>query len=88
MEFGSIEYNRPMWRSPAGPVAFAAFVDTARAWRRAGDLVATPLIVDIGIGLRLRPPAMGGALRIDIARGVRDGRMRASIGVLQKWPKR
>jgi hypothetical protein len=88
LEFGSIEYNRPMWRSPAGPVAMAAFVDTARAWRRAGDLVATPLLVDIGIGLRLRPPAMGGALRIDVARGVRDGRMRASIGVLQKWPKR
>jgi hypothetical protein len=88
LEFGSIEYDRPIWQSPAGPIAIAGFVDSARAWQRAGDLVATPLLVDAGVGLRLRPPAAGGVLRIDLARGVRDGRMRVSIGLLQKWPKR
>ncbi len=88
LEFGSVEYNRPIWQLPAGPVAVAGFVDAARASQRAGDLPATPLLIDIGIGLRLRPPAVGGVLRLDVARGIRDGHMRVSIGLLQKWPKR
>jgi hypothetical protein len=40
---------------------------------------------DAGVGLRLRLPG-GGALRIDVARGLRDGRHAASFGWVSGWP--
>ena len=70
---GSIEYVRPVKRTRAGGVAIAGFVDAARAWHRLNGLDTSPLYVDAGIGLRVRGPGPGGAIRIDVAHGLRGG---------------
>lgn len=49
----------------------AAFVDAASVDRRADAHARTD--VDIGIGARLAVPGVSGVLRIDVAKGVRDG---------------
>jgi len=78
--FSSVEAQR--WLSPVAHglvrVAPAIFVDAARATR---GLPTTDerLHVDVGGGLRLSI-AGGGVLRVDVARGLRDGRTALSIG--------
>lgn len=74
-----IEWRR--WRSPlarAIRMAPAAFVDAARAFDPPvfGDRRAH---VDAGVGLRVAIPAAG-VVRIDLARGLRDGEMALSVG--------
>jgi outer membrane translocation and assembly module TamA len=60
------------------------FIDTARAWRSlSGD---ERLHVDIGFGVRLRGPAEAGAIAVDVARGLRDGRAALTVGWEQSWP--
>ncbi len=64
---------------PKSPrMALAAFVDVARAARRA-DGVATSYL-DIGTGLRIRLPGVGKALRLDVAHGMRDGANAVTMG--------
>jgi hypothetical protein len=79
LAFGSLEVQR--WLKPGTRpirVAPALFVDIARAGRGlATTNVRTQ--VDAGAGLRLSLLGMG-VLRIDIARGLRDGRTALSIG--------
>jgi hypothetical protein len=57
----------------AGGLSIAGFVDTARAWYRLNGLGTSPLYVDAGIGVRVHGPGPGGAIRIDIAHGLRGG---------------
>ena len=72
------------WRYWMPPVfrtvrlAPAVFLDTARAFRTPeyGD---ARFHADLGAGLRLAIPAAG-VLRIDLARGLRDGEMAVSVG--------
>jgi len=76
---GSAEWRR--WGRPVARlvrVAPAAFLDVARAWR-VGDVGDPRLHADIGVGVRLAFPGSG-VLRADLARGLRDGRMAASLG--------
>jgi len=55
----------------------ATFVDTARTARR---LLGPPVTdVDVGVGLRGAYPARAGALRLDVARGLRDGHTALSV---------
>lgn len=71
---GSAEYARPIVRAHVASIAIAGFVDTAQAWHRLVDGGrASPLYVDAGIGLRVQAPNLGGTIRIDVARGLRDG---------------
>jgi len=58
----------------------AAFVDAAAASRRSPGSSGYPFQVDAGAGLRLRLPGIPTALRIDYARGVRDGAYAWTIG--------
>jgi hypothetical protein len=61
-----------------------AFVDAARAWRSlSGD---RRLHIDAGFGVRLRGPSDAGAIAVDVARGLRDGRAALTIGWEQAWP--
>jgi hypothetical protein len=62
-----------IWR-----IAPAIFVDVARAWRTQEGFDTRPH-ADVGVGLRLNVPG-GGALRVDVARGLRDGEMAVSAG--------
>jgi hypothetical protein len=69
----SLEYARPVIRRRAGGLAIAGFVDAARAWHRLNGLGTSPLYVDAGVGVRVNGPGPGGAIRIDIAHGLRGG---------------
>jgi outer membrane translocation and assembly module TamA len=69
----SLEYARPVKRTRAGSLSIAGFVDAARAWHRLNDLGTSPLYIDAGAGLRFGGPGPGGAIRIDIAHGLRGG---------------
>jgi hypothetical protein len=76
---GSVEWRH--WMQPGlriWRIAPAAFADVARAWRTTEEFDSRPH-VDVGVGLRLHVPG-GGALRVDVARGLRDGEMAVSAG--------
>jgi hypothetical protein len=77
--FGGVEAQR--WRR-AGKwpirIAPALFVDVARASRGLADS-DTRTQVDAGAGLRVSLPGLG-VLRIDVARGLRDGHNAMSVG--------
>jgi predicted double-glycine peptidase len=76
---GGVEWRQ--WRWPMlhlGRVAPAAFVDVAHAYD--APTFADPRAhVDVGVGLRLAVPGAG-AIRADVARGLRDGEVAVSVG--------
>jgi hypothetical protein len=76
------------WTQAAAPLALglAGFVDAARAWRRPGDGSASPLEVDVGVGVRMALPGGGSRLRVDVAHGLRDGANALSVGWEGSWP--
>ena len=82
---GTLEYQRPLMTRAVAQLGWAAFVDVAKAARTpaATDL---PMQVDFGAGLRARLPGAPGLLRIDVARGARDGHMAASVAWQTAWP--
>ena len=69
----SVEYQRRVATRPVLQLGWAAFVD------------ATDRHVDTGVGLRFKLPASPGQLRIDIARGVRDGATALSASWQSAW---
>ena len=78
------EYQRPVMALYETTVRVAGFVDTAQAWHRL-EAGASQLYVDAGFGLRWEAPGVG-IVRLDIARGVVDGRLVASAGWQAPWP--
>jgi tetratricopeptide (TPR) repeat protein len=95
------EYHQRLVATPAGAVAVAVFADSARAWRvngstsgttevvpSIGPTVRSPWHTDVGAGLRLALPGSGGTARIDVARGLQDGRLVLSAGWQTPWPGR
>jgi len=84
---GSLEYARPIGQMRGTVFAVAGFVDAARAWRRLNGLAASPLYVDGGVGLRVHTGGLG-AVRIDVAHGVRGGgNTTLSAGWGGTWPR-
>jgi hypothetical protein len=64
-------------------IAPAAFVDVARA---TDGLDAMPrLEVDAGVGIRVAIPGAAGVMRVDVARGLRDGGTVLSAGWDVRW---
>jgi predicted double-glycine peptidase len=60
------------WAGKAGTrFGAAAFVDLARVDSRADPRARTD--VDVGVGARLAVPGVSGVVRIDVAKGLRDG---------------
>ena len=82
----SIEYTKTITRRGPGALAAAAFVDSARAWRRVTTSHPSTLLVDAGIGLRVNGPAHRGMLRVDLAHGLRGGGTSLSAGWVLPWP--
>lgn len=68
-------------------VGAAAFLDLAAAGARPGRPEFGPLHADVGLGLRLGVPGQRGALRVDVARGVRDGVTALTAGWEMPWPR-
>ena len=58
----------------------AAFVDIAQAWRQAGGQLRGPLVIDTGVGMRVRLPGRDDVLRVDYGYGLRDGANAISVG--------
>jgi len=82
LAFGSVEAQR--WQTVGEwPVrmAPAAFVDVARAVHGFGG-ASTPSHIDAGVGLRVSLLGLG-ALRVDVAHGLRDGQNALSIGFVR-----
>jgi hypothetical protein len=69
----SLEYQHRVASRPVLQVGWAAFVD------------ATNRHVDAGLGLRFKLPASPTMLRIDIARGIRDGATALSASWQSAW---
>lgn len=88
LSHGAVEYQHPVVAAAAGSIRVAGFADTARAWRLPGGEASSPLHADVGGGLRLVLPGSGGTMRVDVARGLRDGRVAFSAGWQAPWPHR
>jgi predicted double-glycine peptidase len=74
-----MELQRWLERPALVRVGIAGFADVARASRQA-DFGSTPVHVDVGAGLRIRIPGTPGALRADVAHGLRDGANALTVG--------
>ncbi|HUU35897.1 MAG TPA: C39 family peptidase [Vicinamibacterales bacterium] len=84
----TVEYQHPLPKLPAGVIRIAAFADTARAWARPSAAPGRSWQTDVGAGVRVALPGRGGMLRVDVARGLRDGGVIVSAGWLPPWPGR
>ncbi len=84
----TVEYQHPLLTVYGGTLRLAAFADAARAWRRIGDDTRRPFQVDVGAGIRIAVPGAGGTVRVDVARGLRDGQVVLSAGWQAPWPGR
>lgn len=75
----SAELQRWLERPALVRLGLAGFADLARASRQA-DFGRTPVLVDVGAGLRIRIPGTPGVLRADVAHGLRDGANALTVG--------
>jgi hypothetical protein len=85
---GTVEYQHPLLTVQGGALRLAAFTDTARAWRRIGGEDHPSRHADVGAGVRIALPGNEGTVRVDVARGLRDGRVALSAGWQASWPGR
>lgn len=70
-----------------GPLSprLGAFLDLARPWETGG--IGTPRFqADLGIGVALGVPGAAGRLRLDYARGLRDGAEALTLRWASAWP--
>jgi len=81
LAYGSVEARRWLERPALIRIAPAGFVDFARASRRGAGGVESAQ-VDVGAGVRIKVPGAAGVLRVDVARGLRDGATAVTLGWL------
>ena len=79
---GTLEVRHPVGRRGPITLGLAAFADAAAVWRGDGPRRRH---VDVGVGARIGI-AGEGALRVDFARGLADGRHAVSAGWDLPWP--
>jgi hypothetical protein len=78
----TVERHQPLASLGPARLTLAAFVDAAR---HSNGLRPGAGQVDAGFGVRLQVPG-DSALRLDVARGLVDGRMALSAGWQHPWP--
>ncbi len=78
----SMTVERRQWIPVRVPAALgvAIFADTARAFRPLNASMPAGWQLDLGAGLRVKVPGAAGVLRLDAARGVRDGTHALTVG--------
>jgi predicted double-glycine peptidase len=79
LAYGSVEAQRWLERPSLVRIAPAGFVDVARVSRR-GAAGVEPAQIDVGAGVRIKIPGAAGVLRVDVARGLRDGANAVTFG--------
>jgi predicted double-glycine peptidase len=81
----TIEFQRDLPSHPLIRIRWAGFVDAAKQalTMRPGAVSGH---IDFGVGLRAQLPATPGMLRVDIARGLRDGNIAVSAAWQPSWP--
>jgi hypothetical protein len=82
---GGVEVRATTFARGTGRLGVALFTDIARAWHPL-DPTGTGTHVDFGIGLRVRVAGEARALRVDVARGLRDGNHAISADWQLPWP--
>jgi len=82
------EYHRSIYQGKPGHAMLVGFVDSARAWQRAAPPDTPGWHVDVGLGFRFAASPTGGALRLDVGYGLRDGNLAMSAGWVSRWPRR
>jgi len=82
----SLELQVPVAAPPAVRLGLAVFSDAARAWHGLDPQVAPRTQIDVGVGLRLRIAGFVPTLRVDAARGLRDGNQALSVRWQLPWP--
>lgn len=83
---GTAEWSRPLARVLVASVDAAVFADAAYA-RQLLDRRASDTQIDAGIGLRIRALGAGPTFRLDVARGLRDGRWALTAGTVVGIPE-
>ena len=81
----TVEHTRPLPGAPFGNAAFAVFVDAGRAW---AGLPGQPRRVNVDVGTGVRFGSGSGAVRFDVAFGLRDQQWGISAGWVDAWPWR
>jgi hypothetical protein len=84
LAYGSGEAQRWLERPSLLRLAPAGFIDLARASRRAAA-GGESAQVDIGAGVRVKIPGAAGVLRVDVARGLRDGATAVTFGWMSSF---
>ena len=79
--FYSSAEGQHWWATKRGNIGAAAFIDLVSIDRR--QFRGRQRDADVGVGLRAGVPGSPGNIRIDVARGLRDGAMRVSVGFEQ-----
>ncbi len=82
---GTVEYQHPLVTAQGRALRLAAFADTASAWGRIGE-PDRRVHTDVGAGVRIAFRGTGSAVRVDVARGLRDRRVVLSAGWQAPWP--
>jgi hypothetical protein len=80
------EYHHPIREVFSTTIRWALFADSAHAWHRVDGTQST-WPVDVGAGVRWGVPGLGSEVRLDLARGLRDGGWAISIGWQAPWPR-
>jgi hypothetical protein len=88
LSHGTVEYQHPLLSGRGEAIRIAAFADTARAWHLIDGGPSSLLHTDVGAGVRVVLPGKSGTTRVDVARGLRDGRVVLSAGWQAPWPGR
>lgn len=81
----TLEHRRPVVSRGLAQLEVAAFTDVAWLARSRG-FSGSRTDVDLGVGVRARISGAPGALRVDLARGLRDGSMALSAAWQRAWP--
>jgi hypothetical protein len=84
---GGLELRAPTLARGPVRLGVALFGDVARAWHPLEVTAGDRTQIDVGVGLRVRVTGQAPTLRIDVARGLRDGRTALSAGWQLPWPE-
>ncbi|MEQ1757561.1 MAG: hypothetical protein ABL986_04530 [Vicinamibacterales bacterium] len=88
LAYATVEYVHPL-PTRFGPafMGLAAFTDAAQARSRIQP-TDSPVLVDVGFGLRVNTSRAGNQIRLDLAQSLQDGRRRFSVGYVAPWGER